>query len=318
MGALTKALKLLDILQDSDYVYSSTELSKALNISERQVRSYIKELRDYGIDIQSEKSWGGGYLCRETYIRIPNIVTNEEMKAMTMAKRYFDDNLVLENKAHFDTLFYKIRKRNRLFLSDPNRIKFKSQFPNAQKTKEQLYQPIILSAIDDCHKVEMVYFSNKSRQNQIRVVHPYALTFYKDAFYIHGYCEKASDYRTFKMIRIQGLKPLSDMFKRQKSIEQKIEDGAETQGLYCEDVFRLKAYFHYPFNAYVQEIEIGKEQHCEVIDDEVVYVEATLNNWTETISWLHNFSYYCEVIEPVEMRLAMIEDIQKNLDIYNQ
>jgi predicted DNA-binding transcriptional regulator YafY len=159
MGALTKALKLLDILQESDYVYSSAELSKALAISERQVRNYIKELRDYGINIQSEKSRGGGYCCRETYIHIPNRVTDEEMKAMTMAKRYFDDNHVLDGKAHLDTLFYKIRKRNRLFLGDPNRIKFKSQFPNAQKTKEQLYQPILLEAIEDCQKVEMVYFS---------------------------------------------------------------------------------------------------------------------------------------------------------------
>jgi predicted DNA-binding transcriptional regulator YafY len=308
----------LDILQESDYVYSSAELSQALGVSERQIRSYIKELRDYGIDIQSEKSWGGGYRCRETYIHIPNTITDEEMRAMTMAKRYFDDNSILEGKAYFDTLFYKIRKRNRLFLGDPNRIKYKSQFPNAQKTKELLYQPIILNAIENCQKVEMAYFSNKSRQIQIRVVHPYALTFYKDACYIHGYCERAGDYRIFKMIRIQELKPLSDTFQRRKPIEKKIDVNAETQGLYSEDDFRLKAYFHYPFNAYVQEIEIGKEQCCKVINDKVVYIEASLNNWTETISWLHNFSYYCEVIEPLEMRAAMIEDIQKNLKRYSQ
>jgi len=35
MAILTQTLKLLDILQECDYVYSGKELSKALGVSER-------------------------------------------------------------------------------------------------------------------------------------------------------------------------------------------------------------------------------------------------------------------------------------------
>lgn len=83
---IEQTIRLLDILQESNYSYKTKDLQKELGVSDRQIRNYISVLRKCGVDIKSDSSANGGYFCKESYFRIPYLITKKEMEALTVAK----------------------------------------------------------------------------------------------------------------------------------------------------------------------------------------------------------------------------------------
>lgn len=60
MGKSYIALKLLDIMYD-EKLHKISELQRELELSNSSVRIYVKELLDFGYDIQSYRGKNGGY-----------------------------------------------------------------------------------------------------------------------------------------------------------------------------------------------------------------------------------------------------------------
>lgn len=316
LSVVENTLKLLDILQENDFNYRTKDLERELGIGSRQIRAYVATLRAYGIDIKSVSSTGGGYKCPERYYRIPYLITHDELECLEKIKIFFDSNDVLDEKEVFNRLYYKLySKAEKNFSSKMESIFYKYLEKSKEEDEEQKKcRHIIEQGRDDLRKIEICYIGNYDSQAEQRIIHPYSLVFYKNDYYVEAFCEKAQGHRSFKLKRIKTISLLEEKFEVDKKLFDEIQ--SESRGIFREKQYVLKAIFNKPFNKYVQEMTIGENQKTEVLTDESTLLTVSLSNWTETITWLHGFSHYVEVLEPKEMRERMISDIEKNISLY--
>lgn len=213
-------------------------------------------------------------------------------------------------------MYYKI-KQQKEYVNHSNLPSVSYKYLEKQK-EESIEQKDcrknLLVAIEKFQKVQILYGGNYDEKKSVRIIHPYSFTLYKNAYYIEAYCEKAKDHRSFKVARIGDYTILKETFKQQKSLLKKLEK--EGQGIYREKDYTLKAIFQKPFNKYVEEMVIGQDKKTEKLSDTHTLVTVNLNNWTETLTWLQGFSHHVEVLEPKEMRQEIIENMKKNIKIY--
>lgn len=317
LNLMKQTLRLLDILQDSHYIYRAKDLQKELGVGERQIRNYIKTLRECGVNIQSDASVGGGYQCLERYYRIPYHITEEEVDQLERVKNFYEQNNMNEDIEHLYSLYHKIKHKKKSLMGQlASEVTYK--YLEKQKNESDFQKnckKILSKAMEGKFKVRISYSGNYDLKEEIRVVHPYAFTLYKNAYYVEAYCEKAKAHRSFKLARILDLECLDKTFKIKKDLLNILkQDG---QGLYREKSYRLRAIFKQPFNKYIEETDIGFEKITKQLSSTYTLLEVRLDNWTETLTWLQSFSHHVEVIEPAEMRQAIIANIKENLKIYS-
>lgn len=65
MAKVENCLKLLQLLINND-ILSSNEIEKELNVTGRQVRTYIDTLKASGFDVGSKSGLNGGYFMSRT------------------------------------------------------------------------------------------------------------------------------------------------------------------------------------------------------------------------------------------------------------
>ncbi|MFL8710804.1 helix-turn-helix transcriptional regulator [Clostridioides sp. GD02377] len=64
MGKIDNALKIIMVLKDNK-ILKAREIANELNISERQVKEYMSQLRRAGIDVKSKPGNAGGYYIEQ-------------------------------------------------------------------------------------------------------------------------------------------------------------------------------------------------------------------------------------------------------------
>jgi predicted DNA-binding transcriptional regulator YafY len=314
MSAIKNILKLLLIFEDDKNVYTSKELAEEVGVTTRQIRNYIKELRDFGYVIESDATRGGGYRSAGQYIDIPLKISRDELRELGRTVAYLEQNHVFEDYLTLKNLYFKICKFHKIHIDDKNQFDYKLQYHQKHEIGENNILKKIGSAISDNKKVKINYFSAKGKSEEYRTIHPYKIQFYQGANYIHAFCEKAQDYRIFKLLRIRNAKTLDMKFQRKKEIETKID--SQNFGIFTEESLRIKLAFSYPYNEFAKEIIIGEEQKIEVIDDMRTSVEARINNQTELIGWIMSFGKSVKVIYPEKLREKIILHAQETFENY--
>lgn len=317
LNLMKQTIRLLDILQESNYIYRAKDLQRELGVGERQIRNYVKTLRECGLNIKSDSSTGGGYHCSERYYNMPYHITEEEVDQLERIKNFYEQNNMNEDIEHLYSLYHKIKHKKKSFLGQVGSdVRYKYLEKQKNENDFQKYCRKILSrAIENKLKVSMLYSGNYDQKEERRVIHPYTLTLYKNAYYVEAYCEKAKAHRSFKIARILALDCLDTGFKVKRDLLELLKE--EGQGIYKEKSYELNAIFKQPFNKYIEEVDMGYEKTTEKLSSTHTALRVQLNNWTETLTWLQSFSHYVEVIEPKEMRQAIIDNIKENLKLYS-
>lgn len=73
MGKVEHAFKMLILIKEQELL-TGPELSKILNITERQVQKYVADMRKAGINIKSNRGKNGGYYIEECPFCNKNII----------------------------------------------------------------------------------------------------------------------------------------------------------------------------------------------------------------------------------------------------
>lgn len=314
MSAIQNILKLLLIFEEDSITYTATELAEKLHVSERQVRTYIQELREFGYAIDGRAVRGGGYKSSGQYIDIPLRITQEEILALGRTTEFIRENKVFEESDTLDLLYQKIMKTKKQ--KEPSKNSMDYQLLHGQihtKNEKDLFKEVA-EAIEKCEKIKIIYYSAKGRQEQERIIHPYKLQLYQGANYIHGYCEKAKDYRVFKLLRIEKLERMKQNFSRLNSIEKKLEK--QNFGLFNEEAIQLKVQFFYPYNAFAKEVILSEQQEVKILDENTTEITATVNNETEIIRWLFSFGAGVKVIEPSKYAKLLQKMAKEVIEVY--
>lgn len=191
-------------------VVTAAWLAAELEISERTVYRDIRDLVVSGVPIEGEA--GVGYMLRRGFDLPPLMFSEAEIEAMVLGARvvtsWGDAGLA---KAAGDALA-------RVESALPERLK-------ARLTATPLYAPgfhvpqrvvgslaELRSSIDSRRKVQLRYTAPEGAQTE-RVVWPLGLFFWGNTWSVAAWCELRSDFRSFRLDRIDALDLLPQRFE---------------------------------------------------------------------------------------------------------
>ena len=314
MSAISNILRLLMVFEDDKRVYTADELSEILGVSTRQIRNYITEMRRYGYVIEGVVAKGGGYRSAGQYLNLPLSVTESEIMSLARTINFISQNDIFSECDNLKNLYYKLIRQKKLSINYRVNFDYRLQYRQIHKTTEKSIIHAFLDAIEKNNTVRIKYYSAKSQSLNERIIHPYKLQLYQGANYLHAYCEKADDYRVFKLIRIQGFEVLQQTFSRDSIIVKKLKN--QNFGIFNEKSYSVKLEFRYPFNEFAKEVILGNNQTVEVIDDKLTVVSAQVTNETELISWILGFGEGVFIIEPRAWKKAIVEKASNIISSY--
>ncbi|MBA5851868.1 WYL domain-containing transcriptional regulator [Clostridium sp. cel8] len=283
------------------------DIAEELEVDERQVRKYKRDLELAGINITSTTGIDGGYSI-DGYDHLLNLNIN-------------DVDLTVLNLATF-----QLKSMNFPYYREFNVLKDKINIANKSNEKEyvQYFQKSARENINEedkkktldinCavitrRKMEIEYFSLSSGLS-IRIIHPYAIISYKNSLYIIAFCEKRNEIRDFKISRIKKYKTLDSKFEIDKNFSLKRYMNGSF-GIYRDSKLNVKMCIYKPMSYIISEKIWTENQKITWNDDESVIFEATMSGKTEIVSWVLSMGSKVKVLAPEELKIAVKEEIDK-------
>lgn len=195
---------------------TATELANKFSVSNRTIYRDVKALERAGVPILTEE--GKGYALMEDYRIPPVMFTESEANALITAEQ-----LVLKNK---DTSFVKeyteaIAKIKSVLKSNTkekanllsNRIVFRQ---NANNERTSDYLATLQLALTNFKLTRIKYYSTETNQTTDRTIEPFAIYSTQENWLLIAFCRLRSDFRAFRLDRIQSLNMLNENFEPHK------------------------------------------------------------------------------------------------------
>lgn len=199
---MTKLSNILLMLQylNSGRKYSVKELSKKLEVSERQVRSYKEDLEKAGIYVDTIMGPYGGYVLNQS-IRMP--IRKFKKKDYELLDKYIKIEQDELTKEKLTLLQDKIKG---VYAGSKQEAK-ELNLRNETLTKYNL----LTRAIKERRKVFIRYYSYNKGEND-RIICPAEMFLFQDGWYVAAFCLKKNDIRHFELRRIINIKILEENF----------------------------------------------------------------------------------------------------------
>jgi predicted DNA-binding transcriptional regulator YafY len=190
-------------------VITAAALADELEVSERTVYRDIRDLVSSGVPIEGEA--GVGYMLRRGFDLPPLMFSDAEIEAMVLGARvvtsWGDPALA---RAATNALA-------RVESALPDRLKerlagtplYAPGFHVPQRVVEALAS--LRACVDERRKVWMCYTDGDATRTE-RTTRPLGLFFWGAAWSMTGWCELREDFRSFRLDRIEELRPLPERF----------------------------------------------------------------------------------------------------------
>lgn len=310
MSHTSNSLKMLMVLNSRGLV-KSKEIAEILEVKERMVRNYKQDLEMAGIHIGTKAGrYGGYYLEQKSFL--PNIeFDSKEIAALEMAYEFIQNTKSYPEKAHFKMLYHHISSMSLTKAEVDHYLYFihKSK-PRDTLTKDNELFLQLRSAIIDKKKVEISYQGWKGKL-KTRTIHPYGLINYDGRWYCRAYCEMRQEQRTFKLLRIQTLKKTEEHFVPDENFNIR----EDKMGI-CDDEYEVVLHVFSPYSHTISESVWGEDQEIKDNGDDSVTFKAKMFGKESIVKWILGMGSGVKVIEPVEIRNQVKDELQKALDLY--
>lgn len=219
MNRIDRLFGILTALQSKKYV-TADQLSERFEISVRTVYRDVKALGESGIPVSFEPN--KGYYIVQGFFLSPVAFTSEEANALLLSESLvagFTDQSI---QTHFGTALTKVKtvlktsqKENVALLGNS----IKMQVPMRISTDFN-YLSLVQESITSSTQLELSYI-NLNEEMSNRFIEPIGLVFYAFSWHVIAWCHLRSEYRDFKISRIQQLRLTGKTFL----IEQHIPLG---------------------------------------------------------------------------------------------
>lgn len=235
MNRIDRLHAILTHLQSKKRV-TAQEIADRFNISLRTVYRDVKALDESGVPVIGEA--GTGYTIMEGYRLPPVMFTQEEAAALMMGAKLAERLTDASVKKYYDAALFKIKavlrgtdKEHVENLDDHIAVMIRSNMP-AEETANQ-YLAALQKAIVDKKAIFVRYNSNNEETTE-RVIEPIGLCFYSANWHLIGWCRMRSDYRDFRVGRIQRLQIKEESFqnKSHQSLQQYMDTVMNAYNLY--------------------------------------------------------------------------------------
>jgi predicted DNA-binding transcriptional regulator YafY len=316
---ISRLMRIVNLIQNSPGI-KAKELAEICEVSERSIYRDLNAISEAGIPVTINDGRGNGYTYTGNFAMYPLDWTPEEAIAFSMLPGMVKQNLI-QTEAHFQTAFEKVmatynkeqkhQKKNILELASHIQT---GKTLNNIGTNENFLLPIFESIITK--KTLKVKYDTKSRDEiNERFIDPYYLIPRDSKFYLVAYCNKRGEFRTFRLSRFIEVEATEITFsKRQLDIQSFFQN---TWSIIKGDMeLHFKVLFSKNVAKYVKEKELFATPKLTEYKDGSLLFEVTLNYDREFLKWLRQYGPEAEILEPLEYRAIMKDEISKWLEIY--
>lgn len=290
---IDRLIGILSVLLQRDKV-TAPMLAEKFEVSRRTINRDIEDICKAGIPIVTTQGRDGGISIMEGFRMEKTLLTSADMQAILTGLNSLD-SVCKTNR--YRQLMDKLTVGNTSVLSMDNRVlvNLSSWYKPSLAPKIELIQ----AAIAKNEILSFQYFSPNGDSS--RQIEPYLLVFQWSSWYVWGFCLEKSDYRLFKLNRLQELKQTGATFEPRE-----------------RPVYRMETERIFPVNIEVTVLveadmkwrvmeEFGPESFTEREDGRLLF-RFGFSDRNNLIGWLFSLGDRAELLEPEELRC----------EIYNQ
>ena len=322
-------IKMLMILFASDVV-SIKDLAYELDTNPRNIPEYRKELEAAGYPIETISGIYGGYRLNKNKFFPTVRLTDAEKKAMVESFEYITKRGDLPSMPAYKTAMEKMMSANNYRSVKDSELIIIPRYPFSMSEEDlQKRYSAISDALDKRIALKIKYRSNDNVVRE-RVIHPYKLFMYNNAWFILAYSESAKEMRYFKLNRIVEFELTAQKFDYIYSYREgsewhawlddnsmkKVPDWSGDFGE-ADDSMRVKLRLSGKPAMYVKEYLYGTDQIVTEIDKDTTILEFTAQYKYNLLQLVLGFGSNCEVLEPEWLRGEIVNQSKMMTNLYN-
>ena len=309
MNKFDRIISILIVLQTKKII-TATAIAERFEISLRTVYRDVNTLRNAGIPIIGDP--GIGYSIMDGY-RLPPVMFNEgEALSLLTAEKFMANITDHETQKHYSDAMTKIKAV--LKSSEKEALDLLDDSISITPYKSEEHKPYLTELFKSI-AARMLLQISYVKANGVaseRAIEPLGCYHQANKWYLVAYCQLQSDYRTFKMNRIQKILPLDQTFSRPNfNLQQYLEDQAkekkEQEGDLVVEVF---------FNSSIVEHADRRKYYFGLIDEVQQEDGVTMKFWAASIElmarWLLAFTDKATVLQPLALQ-DRIQELSKEL-----
>ncbi|MCM1144997.1 MAG: YafY family transcriptional regulator [Lachnoclostridium sp.] len=294
---IDRLIGILSVLLQEERV-TAPELARKFEVSRRTINRDIEDLCKAGIPIMTVQGAGGGISIMDGYRMNRVLLTSKDMRMILAGLRSLDS---VSGSHYYSQLMEKIKAGSSDFVSgrDSMLIDLSSWYKDALAPKIELIQ----DAIEDRRLLTFHYYAPGG--DSVRTIEPYYLVFKWSSWYVWGWCSTKTDFRLFKLNRMEALHRENAEFQ----LRQAPVPDLSIQKIFPGEI-KVKALFSKDSKWRLVE-EFGL---CCFTQQEDGYLLFTANytDKESLLSWLLTFGDKVKVLEPADVRDELL-CIAKNI-----
>ncbi len=262
-------------------------LSEKLEVSVRTVYRDVEALSMAGVPIHATVGKSGGISLMPGFTFDKSILSNDEQDKLLFAVQS-----LRAADQEVDDLLHKLGAAFHRAPSDWIVVDFSRWGLRRADTKRF---ELIKTAILHCQVLSLAYFGASGEKSQ-RLVRPLRLIYKDKNWYLQAYCQRAEDFRLFKIGRILAATPTGETFAQMDSkdippIETEAPSGFETPiSLRFSPQAAFRVYDEFDHGSITQEAN-GYLR---------VEVSFPIDSWV--VSYLFSFGTDVEILSPDDLR----------------
>jgi len=202
MSKADNLLAVLWMLRSAGKPIAARQLAEALEISVRTVYRYIDALCMSGVPVLAEPGHGGGFRLPESFGQVPLIFDPDEQKALLHAAAFARE----AGYPHGDALERAVAKLRRFAGEDALRRHVEGfDVILSSPGSGQAHTPLVReleAAVAESRTVRVVYRKPSADGPRARHIDPYGLVYWKNRWYVVGWCHLRGEIRSFRADRM--------------------------------------------------------------------------------------------------------------------
>jgi predicted DNA-binding transcriptional regulator YafY len=312
-----RLLRLVNLLCSRNGI-TLAQLQEELEICERNVYRYINELRAAKYPIATMNKQGQTYYCIDRRFAIHNVAINDDQAlALLHSLQAFD----LAGFPYQEEL-RQVKDKVLACIAPERYPVLRDKFQVAHIDLKHIYEinaamyKQIEQAAWDLRQLHITYQSMKHDKASTRIIDPYGLVFKQHGGYLIGYCHKRNDIRTFRLNRIVSVEVLESVFSRPAEFSlQKF--FLESLNLGQGEVITVKIKLAAELAKQFQDTIYHPSQTVAQQPDGSLLCTMMVRGIWEILHWVMSFGSRAQVLEPVELRKAVAEELRWAVKVYD-
>lgn len=313
--------KIIRTLQASQCGTTVAELSDLISESKRTIYRDLKTLMNAGYPIYSLREDGHSKwkLVDGAKADLFMPLTPNELVSLHMARealKVYKGSIFHDG---FQSIFDKISKM--IPAASKNYLEKMEQTLKAEFLGSKNYSAVgqtiaaVLTATVEHRRIEITYFSASKNEKTTRMVEPHSLIAKNFDLYLVGYCHMRQALRTFALDRIKFVRLLEENFDYRPNV---LETSHEAQSFKINpgQLRTVRVRLSSSVSRTVKERKWHPSQQLRSLKNGSVIVTFVVPINHEIISWILGYGSKALVIEPLSLRIRILQETKGMLKRY--